>query len=283
MEPDTRERGVAVRDFRGYRQGTWLGRLIRLPFKVIPAWLPMPFMHASLRGRWWIAGSGNKSYWLGLYEVETRRCIEERVERGDVVFDIGAHHGLYTLLASKLVGRTGMVVAFEPLPANVTVLEKHIRMNHIGNARVLRAAASDTSGTEPFSTRLSHWEGNLSPDGDVEVRTVAIDDIVGDEVAPPNVIKIDVEGSEVRVLRGARRTLLKHRPVVVLEAHTDALRAECAQLLASLDYETSVLAAPMEGRSASFHMLATPRDKGRPPAAVRPPAWPERRPERRGR
>jgi len=246
-------------DLRGYRQGTWLGRLMRLPFRLIPSWLPVPFVQGSLRGKWWISGSGDKSHWLGLYELETRTCMERHVRQGDVVFDVGAHHGLYTLMASVLAGPSGRVVAFEPLPGNATVLQKHLRLNRIRNVQVMNRAASDTTGMSRFSTGISHWEGSLNAGGQLEVGTVALDDVVGTEIPAPQVVKMDVEGAELRVLMGARNTLSRHRPVIIFEAHTEALRAECTKLLEGLDYEVTVLAGPAEGGGGSFHLLAKPR------------------------
>jgi FkbM family methyltransferase len=245
-------------DLRGYRQGTLLGRLMRLPFRLIPRWMPVPFVQGALRGKWWIAGSGDKSHWLGLYELETRRCMEAHVRKGAVVFDVGAHHGLYTLLASVLVGPTGRVFSFEPLPQNARILDRHLRMNRIRNVRVLNRAASDVTGTARFSTGISHWEGSLNPGGQLEVATVALDDVVGDEVPAPDVVKMDVEGAEERVLKGARNMLQRHRPLIVFEAHTETLRMSCTKLLEEIGYEVTVLAGPPP-EGGSFHLLAKPR------------------------
>ena len=66
------------------------------------------------------------------------------------VFDIGAHAGYYTLIASKLVGGSGHVVAFEPAPRNLRYLRRHLSLNHVSNVTVLEVAVSDRAGVGRF-------------------------------------------------------------------------------------------------------------------------------------
>ena len=70
-------------------------------------------LQGKLRGKKWIVGSGNHAYWLGSHEYKKRILFEKVIRQGSIVFDIGAHVGFYTLLASVLVGTKGKVFAFD--------------------------------------------------------------------------------------------------------------------------------------------------------------------------
>ena len=93
---------------------TLYGKILRLPLRLIPKNMKLPILQGKLRGEKWIVGSSNHGCWLGSYEYKQRILFEKTIIRGSVIFDIGAHVGFYTLLASKLVGPKGKVFA---LPA----------------------------------------------------------------------------------------------------------------------------------------------------------------------
>ena len=76
----------------------------------------MPIWQGRLKGKRWIVGSGASGYWRGSYEYENQLVFVRMVARGSTVFDVGAHVGFYTLLASVVVGPAGRVFAFEPVP-----------------------------------------------------------------------------------------------------------------------------------------------------------------------
>ena len=80
------------------------GRLLRLPLALIPPALAMPVLQGPLRGYRWIVGSSNHGCWLGSYEYAKQRLFAQMVRSGDVVFDVGANVGFYTLLAACRVG-----------------------------------------------------------------------------------------------------------------------------------------------------------------------------------
>ena len=120
----------------GLSSRTLLGKLLRLPLRLIPPNSKVPILQGRLRGKWWIAGGGVASYWLGSYEFYKQRLFERLVTPGNVVFDIGAHVGFYMLLSSALVGTAGEVFAFEPVPRNLHYLYEHLRLNHVTNVTV---------------------------------------------------------------------------------------------------------------------------------------------------
>src|SRR6266436_706615 len=124
----------------------WFGRVLRWPLQWIPQDAVVPILQGPCAGMRWIVGSSTHGCWLGSYEYEKRKLFEELVGPGDVVYDIGAHVGFYTLLASVLVGHTGRVVAFEPSPRNLAYLRRHLAMNRLNNVTVVEGAVYDHDG-----------------------------------------------------------------------------------------------------------------------------------------
>jgi len=154
----------------------------------------------------------------------------------DVVFDIGANVGIYTLLFSDRVGPTGRVVAFEPSVRNVAQLRRHLELNHAENVDVVEGAVSDVVGQSAFSDISGSCTGRLDADGDVLVMTTTIDHFVQSSGLSPSLIKIDVEGSEADVLRGAIGTLRHNRPLLLVATHSPAVKSRCAMLLIDCGY-----------------------------------------------
>jgi FkbM family methyltransferase len=240
----------------GLSQKLHVRELLRLPLRLIPPETVVPIMQGRLRGTKWIVGSSNHGCWLGNYEYSKRTLFERTVKENSVVFDAGAHVGLYTLLASQLVGPNGQVFAFEPLPANLRYLREHLRLNRIRNVTVLDAAVSDRSGSTFFDEGPNRFMGRMSSAGRLPVPTVSIDELVARRrLPPPDYIKMDIEGSEVLGLSGAVETLARYRPTVFLATHGAAVHHECCRLLASLGYELQ----PLDGTAldASSEILAT--------------------------
>ena len=143
----------------------------------------------------WIWKSG---YWLGSYEFFKQRIFIENVKSGSTVYDIGANVGFYTLLSSHLVGDNGHVMAFEPLPAHVEYLHRHMDLNRANNVQIFEIAASNISGYATFelaaSASMGHLESESSSDTSIQVKTVKLDEFVEEaEIPVPDVIKVDIE------------------------------------------------------------------------------------------
>lgn len=224
-------------NFSSISRKSLLGKVLRLPLKLLPAQTIMPVMQGPMRGLRWIVGSGDHGYWLGSYELAFQHRFAETVQEGDIVFDIGAHVGYYTLLAARRVGPGGYVYAFEPLPRNSAFLDRHIQINHLSNVTSYQVAVSDQSGSAHFGGGQSSSTGRITSNGELEVRAATLDDMLDSgEVTPPSVMKIDVEGAEAAVLRGGQRLLAQYRPVIFLATHGRDAREECTYLLGSLDY-----------------------------------------------
>jgi len=216
---------------------TLLGKLARLPLRFIPRRAVMTVLTGPLSGGRWIVASGVHSNWLGIYEAEMQRAIARTVTPSAVFFDVGAHAGYYSLLASRLVSGTGRVVAFEPDARNLGYLKEHLRLNAAGNVTVIEAAVADASGTARFAAEQSGFGGTLSEAGSAAIQTVTIDGLIEAGAVPaPNFVKIDVEGAEFRVLCGARRVLKAAHPTIFLAVHTPAVARLCRDALTTLGY-----------------------------------------------
>lgn len=225
-------------DFSGISQQSFAGKALRLPLRLIPPNAVLPILQGELRGMKWIAGSGNHGCWLGSYEYHKRKTFEQLVAKGDVVFDIGANAGFYTLLASVLSGPSGRVFAFEPVPRNLGYLQKHLRINGIKNVSVIPAAVTDRSGIGRFDGGPNPFTGRLTAGGCLTVRTVSLDEMVRKgELPTPKLMKIDIEGSELLALTGAKSLLENARPIVLLATHGADLHQQCCQLLESFGYQ----------------------------------------------
>lgn len=215
---------------------TWAKNLFKKLFlDRIPSGTIVP-MFGSNRGRRWIIGSGNHGHWLGRSEPAVQAAFKKHVKKGDVVYDIGAHAGFYTLLASSLAGSEGRIYAFEPLPENFKNLLAHLRINGVKNSQAYQTAVSEKSGKLFFERGGNTYTGRISEKGSVQVDVVSIDDLVEKQKIPlPDFVKMDVEGHELAVLKGMSKTLeMKRRIIIEMEANSS--RADVFGFLESRGY-----------------------------------------------
>jgi FkbM family methyltransferase len=191
-----------------------------------------------------LAGS-RPSYLLGATEPELVALLQRHLRPGDVVLDLGANVGFFTLIGAALVGDAGRVVAVEPLPRNAYYLRRNVALNHLANVTVVQAAVSEGEGVLPLSLGESDQDGTLTGSGGpaLAVRTVSVDALVEELGVRPALVKIDVEGAEACVLEGMAATLRTARPIVVCEVHTHgpSLEHPVAVALAGAGYRLSWL------------------------------------------
>ena len=225
-------------NFSGVSARTLAGRLLRWPLQLVPRDMIVPIVQGKLRGKKWVVGSGNHGCWLGSYEFPKQALFVKTIQPGSVVFDIGAHVGYYTLLAAELVGQSGQVYAFEPLPRNLGYLRKHIQFNHYQNVRVLPVAVGAESGTGFFAEGSDSSTGHLNGTAGLSVPVIALDDLVAKrEILCPDYMKVDVEGAELQVLLGALSILQTRQPTIFLATHSRDLHQGCCELLGKLGYQ----------------------------------------------
>src|SRR5215475_4519706 len=198
-----------------------------------------PILRGPLAGKKWLIASRSNFFW-GTYEPEQTQAFQKIIKPGDVVFDVGAHYGYYTLLSSELVGAKGKVFAFEPSPGNIPRLKKHLDINHCDNVQVIELALSDHAGTARFDNHAGSGVGHLSPDGQIEVQITSLDAISA-KLPAPNVLKIDCEGAEIEVLKGGEKTIRSARPAIFLSTHGDDLKKTCFDELQNWGYLATCL------------------------------------------
>lgn len=179
---------------------------------------------------------------MGLYEPQTlasfRHSLARIVEKAKatrqpaVVLDCGANVGLYTLLAAKALQGCGRVLAFEPSPANRTLLEENLIANGLENVEVLPLAVAAGEGKAFLQTEspnagthyLTKQEGTASQG--IRVSTVRLDHFCQERELRPSLIKMDIEGAELTALPPALSFLLAMKTVLYLELHTHHGEAE---------------------------------------------------------
>jgi FkbM family methyltransferase len=187
-------------------------------------------------GCWWIPGNNNltKPLLEGKFEAAELAFVERFLQPGMTVLDLGAHRGLYTLLASKRVGPSGRVFAFEPSPRERRALRLHLMLNRRRNVVLQKYALGNEDGTKDlFVVQGSQTGCNslrppivLSGTVPVRVQVTRLDDwVTTQKISGIGFIKLDVEGSEMSVLEGAAE-LLKRRPRPVILAEVQDLRTE---------------------------------------------------------
>jgi FkbM family methyltransferase len=226
----------------GISNKTLIGKLLRAPLRLIPRSAVLPILQGPLRGKRWTVGSGSHGCWLGSYEYAKQTLLQQELSAGEVVYDIGANVGFYSLLASVLVGDTGHVYSFEPSPENLSELRRHLTMNSVNNCTVVGAAVSSADGEAIFDPSDDRCTGRLNPSGSIRVRTVTLDGLISrKEIRPPNLMKIDIEGAELECLLGAKSVVEGFRPVIFLATHGPEIHSACTELLAKLDYHLTSL------------------------------------------
>src|ERR1700730_3655436 len=236
-------------DFSVVPPDTLAGKVVRFPFRLLPRGMTARILQGPLRGKKWILGSQRHAFWLGGYEPKMQALIARELKQGRTFYDIGANVGFYTLLGSFCVAPGG-VFAFEPLPANVEFLKRHLAINQVKNVRVLQLAISDEIGTAKFRAEPTGAMGQLDSSGNVNVEMSTIDALLATrDIPPPDFIKMDIEGAECKALLGARECFRQHRPVLFLATHGKEIHDRCCDLLCSWRYKVEIIMKETEDRS----------------------------------
>jgi FkbM family methyltransferase len=226
----------------GIKIASFAERLGKATLRVVPRAMEVRILRGPLRGKKWIAGASVNSCWLGIYELRKQIAFCSVIQPGNVVYDLGANVGFYSLLASTMVGPTGRVFSFEPLPRNLALLRRHIATNSLNNCIAIEAAVASHDGTAKFETRCDSHTTKLSEEGDIAVKLVSLDGLVASrQILGPDVIKCDIEGAEFDALNGARRTLVHYRPILLLATHGETVRNACIRFLVELGYSVRSL------------------------------------------
>ncbi len=232
-----------------------LANRARRIFPGMPIPLRLPF------GAWWLAEKSALDHELIYNEFERMETefVKRLLRRDMTVVDAGAHHGLYTLLASKRVGWGGRVIAIEPSPRECERLEKHLRLNRCSNTELVPCALGEDPGEADLYLvdGFQDWCNSLRPPAvDEPIRTVRVpvrrlDDVLAESgVNKVDFLKLDVEGAELSVLYGAMKLLQREpRPAILAEVQDIRTQPwgyaarEIIQFLIRMDYRWFAIAA----------------------------------------
>jgi FkbM family methyltransferase len=160
----------------------------------------------------------------GYYDWRNLAVAAAVCQRGDTLIEVGANIGTETIGYADIVGSTGRVYAFEPLPENLLALEKLREINHFKQLHISHYALSERQETAAFQlppTAQVTGVGFLTKTGGenvIEVECIPLDNLLDQIESPVKAIFMDTEGAEPLVMKGACQFILHHQPVVVLEA-----------------------------------------------------------------
>ncbi len=187
---------------------------------------------------------GLSSLLNGTFELAELNFVSEYLKAGDKAMDIGANVGIFSVVMGASVGVHGSVLAFEPVASNVLRLEKNLRKNALDNVSVFPVALGAADGqmrmhmaTDPAYPSFGEVQGGFGS-GTEEIIKVRSLDGVWEELGRPHValLKIDVEGSELDVLRGATSFLTTCRPTLLIEANSENELDSLSKQLCGLGY-----------------------------------------------
>ena len=200
-------------------------------------------------------------FWYGYCSRDICVVLRRLLRPGMTVIDAGANIGEVTLVAAKAVGPGGQVFSFEPIQGIAERLEEHVDLNRLLQVRVVRAALADTVGRKPiFKAAGRFFDGSIH-DGlgtlySTAERSVASEEVVlntldafvrDSRLRRVDLVKIDVEGAELAVLRGAAATLARFKPYLIIEVQQDTARAagyeaaDILRLLGRLGYTFAIV------------------------------------------
>lgn len=209
-----------------------------------------------------------KLYLRGFNEFVVTQLFNKYLREGMTVVDAGAHMGWSTLLICKRIGKSGRVIAFEPAKKYRAMLVKNIELNNYKNIEILDSALFDVNKR----MKLSYSRGMLvSPDDEAEGAEIVCQklDSVSDEykLSRIDLIKIDIEGSEMNCLLGMEEVISKFNPILIIEVHPEYLDKynfnpkNIITYLKSKSYKTrpfGIQESQINSTREIFHMLAIP-------------------------
>ncbi len=157
----------------------------------------------------------------GVWEEYETELFKRNLRLGDTVIDVGANIGYHTLIAAEIVGNNGQVYAFEPDPKNFGILKRNVEVNGYKNVTLVNKALSNKNGVGKLflSEEDNHGDFRIFGSDDdrksVDIELIKLDSFFGSRIPKINVIKMDVQGAEALVFKGASRTLKSNKRLKV--------------------------------------------------------------------
>ncbi len=216
----------------------------------IKLWIEIP---AGLARSLWmrVDPRSEPGYLNGDHEPWLQELLRAHLKPGDCFYDVGAHTGFFSMIAARLVGEAGQVVAVEADPENAGALRDNVARNEMRQIQLVEAAVWSEEGElvfEQASSDSNRTQGHVSVKepasaGSVQVRACTLDTLVFDsQLRRPDLVKIDVEGAEWEAFQCARRTFEETKPKLLCEIHDPARMRDFEVFLAGFGYATERLA-----------------------------------------
>lgn len=221
------------------RLSSWLGRT---PLGLVPVRIRAGIARGA---RWTLLP--HSAYWRRGGEGDVDAVASTLGPLTGLCFwDLGAHFGLYTVGLARAVGPTGQVASFEPDPVSHARCARHVAMNRLENVRLFCAAVSDRATQQEFivpaaGATFNHLRYEDEPvaagEKTIQIESLVLDELVAaGHIRPPHLIKVDVEGHGAKAVAGARQTIARHHPVLVMSFHSHAETNYTQALLEPLGY-----------------------------------------------
>lgn len=173
----------------------------------------------------------DRNIYFDSFEFLCKKEFFKKFKSGCVFVDIGTNIGYYSLVASCLVGRSGRVISFEPNPSTLNVLKRNIELSSSSNIELFEFALSDSKGEVQIFCPINETHGfsSMKNQGWEKVNTFTVlteqlDVLIPKDINRIDFLKIDVEGAELQVFKGARETIMKFRPTILLELNENAAK-----------------------------------------------------------
>ncbi len=236
----------------GLRRVPVLGSFVRWASeRVVPrdslAWVQI--QHGPAKGLWLrLNPRTGGNYFQGGGEPEVQTAMQRHLRTGMTFYDIGANIGFFSLLAARIVGPEGRVVAFEADPGAAQRLCDHVERNQFSTISIEQKAVWSETCPVPFARTDPETSPDLgfghvvasSAGNTICVQAISLDDFLQTSPAP-DFLKCDVEGAEVAVFSGAKRLLKETRPILLCEIHSEENRRVLLEDFTRLAYKCESL------------------------------------------
>ena len=229
--------------------------IFKIYFKILRFFkinITISIKNGPLKGTKWHVSIPDNRYILGNYEPEMSRLIESAITSTNrKLVDIGANAGYFSLLAGKLGDLHANHIAIEPNPKNIQLLKSHFEINNIDNVKIEALAVSNISGTIQFSdtdnlaANTYKSESSIYKEKTISVKSNTLDYLAEKySLNEQCIIKIDVEGAELDVLKGGLVYIKEYHPHILLathNCHVKNVEEDCLSLLDSLGYKADLI------------------------------------------